>query len=773
MADKEYERLIDKIKGQQDEYDEAKKLEQECIERQKAAVKATERLLEDLRKEKTDVDSSIAGADKDVESAKAAVSGSVSYKLAKAIDEGGADAVSEIIADYYVPKVEKGKDARLERVKQKGDEYPDYDKLTYTDASGNKVTKNVGARMDADGHVLAIYELTKNIQTVIDRPEQYTYTDASGTSRVIAPDELREFTESFRRETQISTGQDVLKLGDERKRMCIKLSEPEVINHLNADQVLLEDSVTKSYHFNDSTRELVYKVVGTVERTYEVIEQVEDHDDRMISLSKDTSIYSSSDEEKAKERAFVAAKQALKKVEEDLKAEAEANPGITISPLRYNPDTDIKIMKAQENTIAYTAKASYAITYTSDFSLYSHGKSFKTDNEEQAKQAYIDEIIGEAQKDIKAKHFIYQGYDAGRLVVSSEKDSSGRIIGVKVQGPMMISYYKETMDFVTPEGVTYGSMEEAGSELLKIANGKIASSNDDGSAAENKLNERYDGKAYDNTKASANLVEGSYSEDQVNIYNYTFGYDVGYSIITVRDVPTQKTETTENVLAEETIWHNASIVTYEEELSHEEEIYTAEPDPSMRLLDVETDTDLEAFLEEGKKLHSQYKNAVEEKEKYRAISAEIAKVIDDARGFIDSTKRVETTSAGIGGVTVSATIAQTNAAAAAAQAAAAETKAQAATAPSNAAQNQAAQPSPAPQKQSSGKSPATSIPIGGGHGGASAPAEKKTEERKEGGQQLTGLAARSKAAQSSVLFDADYGKQEPKGKTPWWKKNQH
>ena len=99
-------------------------------------------------------------------------------------------------------------------------------------------------------NIHAIYELTKNIQTVIDRPEQYTYTDASGTSRVIAPDELREFTESFRRETQISTGQDVLKLGDERKRMCIKLSEPEVINHLNADQVLLEDSVTKSYHFN-------------------------------------------------------------------------------------------------------------------------------------------------------------------------------------------------------------------------------------------------------------------------------------------------------------------------------------------------------------------------------------------------------------------------------------------------------------------------------------------------------------------------------------------
>ena len=771
MADKEYERLIEKIKGQQDEYDEAKKLEQECIDRQKAAVKATERLLEDLRKEKTDVDSSIAGADKDVESAKAAVNGSVSYKLAKAIDEGGQDAVSEIIADYYVPKVVNGKDARLERVKQNGDENPDYDKLTYIDASGNKVSKNVGARVDADGHVLAIYELTKNIKNVIDRPEQYTYTDATGTSRVIAPEELKEFTESFRRETQISTGQDVLKLGDERKRMCIKLSEPEVINHLTPDQVLIEDSVTKSYEFNDSKRELVYKVVGTVERTFEVIEKVEDHDDRMISLAKDTSIYASSDEEKAKERALIAAKNALKKVEEDLKAEADANPDITISPLRYNPETDIKIMKAQEDSIAYTAKASYAITYTSDFSLYSHGKSFKTDNEEEAKQAYIDEIIGEAQKDIKAKHFIYQGYDPGRLVVSSEKDSSGRIIGVKVQGPMMISYYKETMDFVTPGGVTYESKEEAGQELLKIANSEIASSNDDGTAAENKLNERYDGKAYDNTKASANLVEGSYSEDQVLIYNYTFGYDVGYSIITVRDVPTQKTEKTENVLAEETIWHSASIVTYEEELSHEEEIYTAEPDPSMRLLDVETDTGLEAFIEEGKKLHSQYKNALEEKEKYRAISAEIAKVIDDARGFIDSTKKVESSGSNIGGVTISATIAQTNAAAAAAATAAAETKAQAATAPSA----QAAKPAGGQTSSTAQPAkPASSIPLGntGGSQG-SAPAEKKPEEKRDQQPQLTGLAARSKAAQSSALFDADYGKTEQKSKTPWWKKNQH
>ncbi|MBR4183966.1 MAG: hypothetical protein IKQ56_09135 [Lachnospiraceae bacterium] len=765
MADKEYERLIDKIKEKHDEYDEAKKLEQECIEKQKAAVKATERLLEDLRKEKTDVDSSIAGADKDVESAKAAVNGSVSYKLAKAIDEGGPDAVSEIIANYYVPKVANGKDARLERVKQSGDN-PDYDKLIYTDASGSKVEKNVGARLDADGHVLAIYELTKNIVNVIDRPEQYTYTDATGTSRVIEPEELREFTESFRRETQISTGQDVLKLGDERKRMCIKLSEPEVINHLTPDQKLLEDTVSKSYAFNDSTHELVYKVVGTVERTFEVIEQVEDHDDRMISLSKDTQIFSSSDEEKAKERAFNAAKTALKKVEEDLKAEAEVNPGVTISPLKYNPETDIKIMKAQENTVAYTAKASYAITYTSDFSLYSHGKSFKTDNEEEAKQAYIDEIIGEAQKDIKAKHFIYQGYDPGRLVVSSEKDSTGRIIGVKVQGPMMISYYKETMDFVTPEGVTYNSKEEAGQELLKIANDKITSSNDDGSAAENKLNERYDGKAYDNTKASANLVEGSYSEDQVYIYNYTFGYDVGYSIITVRDVPTEKTETTENVLAEETIWHSASIVTYEEELSHEEEIYTAEPDPSLRLLDVESDAGLEAFVEEGKKLHSQYKNAVEEKEKYRAISAEIAKVIDDARGFIDSTKKVENTNSNIGGVTVSATIAQTNAAAAAAQAAAAETKAQAATAPSAMAQNQGSANHGASATAQNVK-PSSTIPMGGGQ-----PAQPEKKEEREERPHLTGIAARSKAAQSSVLFDADYGKQEQKSKTPWWKKNQ-
>ena len=130
MADKEYERLMEKIKEKHDEYDEAKKLELECIEKQKDAVKATEKLLEDLRKEKTDVDSSIAGAEKDVESAKAAVGNSVSYKLAKAIDEGGPDAVSEIISNYYVPKIAGGKDARLERVKQKGDDNPDYDKLT-------------------------------------------------------------------------------------------------------------------------------------------------------------------------------------------------------------------------------------------------------------------------------------------------------------------------------------------------------------------------------------------------------------------------------------------------------------------------------------------------------------------------------------------------------------------------------------------------------------------------------------------------------------------
>ena len=207
-------------------------------------------------------------------------------------------------------------------------------------------------------------------------------------------------------------------------------------------------------------------------------------------------------------------------------------------------------------------------------------------------------------------------------------------------------------------------------------------------------------------------------------------------------------------------------MTYEEELSHEEEIYTAEPDPSLRLLDVESDAGLEAFIEEGKKLHSQYKNAVEEKEKYRAISAEIAKVIDDARGFIDSTRKVESTNSNIGGVTVSATIAQTNAAAAAAQAAAAETKAQAATAPSAMAQNQRPVQQGSPAATQNAK-PASSIPLGGGQH-----AQPEKREEREERPQLTGIAARSKAAQSSVLFDADYGKQEQKSKTPWWKKNQ-